>query len=114
MRRDDLSNEEVLAAFSDWRSQYSGGIVKFKSHTAPLVRDEKVEMEIAAVREFARFIEPKLLAESTIADIDAFKRQLPRGRPRSAVMGIELFRTFRTDVLKPRKAVRVRPDGSIQ
>ena len=108
MRRDDLSNEEVFAAFSDWRSQWN---VQFRG--AAIVSDEKVEMELAAVREFAAFIEPKRLEQSTAAEIDAFRRQIPRGS-RSSFRGIELFRTFRADVLKPAKAVRVRPDGSIQ
>ena len=87
--KNDWSNDEVIAAFSAWRSQFTGGTLK---NGAPLVSAERVETEIAAVREFARFIEPKLLAESTVVDINAFERQLPRG-PRPTVMGIELFRT---------------------
>ena len=110
MKRVDLSNDEVLVAFRDWRSQFKGAAT-FKG--APLVSDEKVEAEIAAVREFALFIDPKLLAESTVAEIDAFRRQIPRGS-RSTYAGIDLFRTFREAVLKPRKTVRVRPDGTIQ
>ena len=109
MKINDLTNEEVFATFSDWRSQFRGS----KSNGVPMVSDEMVEKEIAAVREFAQFIEPKLLAESTIADIDAFRRQIPHGS-RSTYAGIEQFRTFRQSVLKPRKTVRVRPDGSIQ
>jgi hypothetical protein len=49
----------------------------------PLFSDEKMEAKIAAVRKFAEFIEPKLLAESTIADINAFMRQIPLGARRS-------------------------------
>jgi hypothetical protein len=109
MKRDALSNEEVIVAFSDWRSQFNVGTFK----GAPLVSDEKVAAEIAAVREFAMFIEPKLLAESTIAEINAFRGQIPHGS-RSTYAGIEQFRNFRESVLKSRKTVRVRPDGSIQ
>jgi len=99
----DRSSEEVLAAFRDWRSQFSGATVNGRA----LFSEERIEAEIAAVREFARFLDPKLLAESTVREIDDFKRQIPRGS-RAAVTGIELFRTFRAEVLKPRKTVRAR------
>ena len=104
MRRHEMSNDEVIAAFGDWCSQFKGGTF----NGVPLVSDEMVEAEIAAVRKFARFIEPKRLAESTVAEVNAFRRQIPRGA-KSEYAGIEWFRIFWQEVLKLPKTVRLGP-----
>jgi hypothetical protein len=104
IRQDNMSNEEVFAAFSDWLPQYRVGTVNGR----PLISDERFEAMLATVWEFAAFIEPKPLAQSTKAETRAFKRQIPRGpKSRSSIMGIEFFESFRANVLKPRMYIHV-------
>jgi hypothetical protein len=96
-----LPNDEVLAAFSDWRSQS-----KCATKGDHFLDDEMIEAELAVIREFVEFIGPKLLAKCTAADLDAFSRQntLNTGKTiytrysiRSAVIS---FRDFRKIVIK--------------
>jgi hypothetical protein len=94
------NNEEVLATFRDWWSQ-------FKS---PALSQEKIDDGISAVRVFAESIDPKSLAQSSIVEINAFVRKevLKRDR-RSLLLGMEAFRSFRESVLNPKKTPRPGP-----
>jgi hypothetical protein len=96
MQQEYQDNEEVLAAFRDWWSQFRG----------PVVTDATIDDGINSVRKFATYIEPCPLAESTIAELNAYRRELSRRGVNGDQIGMEYFRSFR-ESSKP-KGVKIR------
>ena len=59
----------MLAAFSDWLSVQEGPVGQKR------FSEEEIKAQIAAIQKFTEFIEPKLLAKCTVADLGAFSKQ---------------------------------------
>jgi hypothetical protein len=95
----DLDNEQVLTAYSDFLSQ-SSGLMRglFGS------RDVAGQWE-AAARKFAEFIAPKLLIEATQQDVKAFHWKAPGPQ---VLHGIEVLHSH---IVALREQERLRAKG---
>jgi hypothetical protein len=92
-----FNNEETLSAFEDWIHGYLRAVSTEETRAAC----------VSAVREFAEFIAPTRLSDSTVAEIKAFEknaktnRRLKTSELKARLMGMGYFRSFRKEVLKP-------------
>lgn len=98
-----LDNEETFSAFEDWLHGYLHAVSTAETRAAC----------VSAVRAFSEFIAPEQLCDSTVAEIKAFEQEAKANRHlstrerREILMGMEYFRSFRKELLKPT------PDGKI-
>jgi hypothetical protein len=110
----NLTNEEVLAAFSDWRSQTKKPMAAIGDDS--LLSEEQIARELSTVRRFAEFIAPNSLAQSSKAEIKEFKEELRREITeisRTSIepeMAMSAFGSFRDVVLKGKKPKPESPD----
>lgn len=92
-----LNNEETFPAFEDWLHGYLHAVSTEETRTAC----------VSAVRAFAKFIAPKQLSDSTVAEIKAFEQNAKNNRHlntrelRETLLGMAYFRSFREEFLKP-------------
>jgi hypothetical protein len=97
--KDELAvdNEQTILTFADWLHGYICAGFTEENHAAC----------VSVVREFAEYIAPKQLSDSTVAEIKAFEqkaktdRRLDERELRATLMGMGYFRSFRKEFLKP-------------
>jgi hypothetical protein len=92
-----LNNDEIFLAFEDWLHGYLHAVFTEEIRAAC----------VSAVREFAEFIAPTQLSDSTVTEIKAFEknakinRRLKTSELKATLMGMGYFRSFRKELLKP-------------
>ncbi len=95
-----MNGEEELVAFEEWLR----GRLVIGGRNMTDVQDKA----LAAVREFARAIDPVPLSESTVKEMkrfeyDAKRRAIRKGTAGPYAIGMGYFREFRDTVLKRRR-----------